>query len=207
MYKKLLIATNNKDKFKEITAILLNKNPVNLELVDLGDINLPEEDGKTIEENAVKKAEFGFKTMNILTLADDTGLEVEAVNGAPGVYSSRFAGENVSYSDNRRKLLKALKGKPIEQRKAKFRCIVAISGLKNEDTKIFEGTVEGYITEEEKGDLGFGYDSIFFVPELGKTMAEISSEEKNRISHRAKAILKAKQYLEVICRENLVSNT
>ncbi|MFA5032679.1 MAG: XTP/dITP diphosphatase [bacterium] len=190
--QKLLVATNNKDKFKEITAIL---DSLNVEFVSLGNIDLPEEDGKTIEENAIKKSEFGFEIKKMLTIADDTGLEVDALNGAPGVYSSRFAGENVSYEDNRKKLLNELTGKKLEERKAKFRCIIAVSGLEKE-TKTFEGTVDGYITEDERGNSGFGYDAIFFVPEIGKTMAEMSSEEKNKISHRGRAIVKAKKYLE-----------
>lgn len=195
MSRKLLIATHNKDKFKEITAII-KSNSLQIDFAELGNIELPEEDGKTIEENAIKKAEFGFKATKILTLADDTGLEVDALYGAPGVYSSRFAGENVTYADNRRKLLKKLEGKPFEQRKARFRCIAAIAGIEGENTKIFEGAVEGYITDEERGEFGFGYDSIFLVPEFGKTMAELSAEEKNKISHRGRAMLKAKQYLE-----------
>ncbi|MDD2889928.1 MAG: XTP/dITP diphosphatase [bacterium] len=190
--QKLLVATNNKDKFKEITAIL---DSLNVEFVSLGDIELPEEDGKTIEENAIKKSEFGFEIKKMLTIADDTGLEVDALNGAPGVYSSRFAGENVSYEDNRKKLLNELAGKKLEERKAKFRCIIAVSGLEK-GTKTFEGSVDGYITEDERGNSGFGYDAIFFVPEIGKTMAEMSPEEKNKISHRGRAIVKAKKYLE-----------
>ncbi len=167
---------------------------------------MPSEKGTTLEENAIIKAEYGFKMTNKISIADDSGLEVEALHGLPGVYSARFAGIGASYKANRDKLLLLLveaeqksllggTGRPMENRKAKFRCVVAVTGIQGEPTKIFDGELFGIITYEDRGELGFGYDPIFFVPELGKTLAEVPNEVKNQISHRAFAFLKVKEYL------------
>ncbi|MDI6840140.1 MAG: RdgB/HAM1 family non-canonical purine NTP pyrophosphatase [bacterium] len=207
--KKIVIATKNLDKFSEIKTIL-KELPV--EFINLRNTILPEERGNSLEENAIIKAETGAKLMHTISISDDTGLEVDALNGLPGVYSSRFAGinvthpsvilskakespHNISYEENRKKLLKLLESKPMNERKAKFRCVVAVAQM-GKRTKIFEGKVYGYITEEERGKFGFGYDSIFMVPKLGKTFAELPPEKKNKISHRALALLKAKKYLK-----------
>ncbi|MCK4352777.1 RdgB/HAM1 family non-canonical purine NTP pyrophosphatase [candidate division WOR-3 bacterium] len=187
--KKIVIATRNPDKFEEIKKIL-NNLPV--EFISLPEGPSLKEDGKNLEENAIKKAEASFKLTGEVSLADDTGLEVDLLNGAPGIYSARFAGPRASYADNRKKLLLLLKSK--KERTARFRCIVAIA--EPGKTKIFEGKIQGYITEEERGEFGFGYDSIFLVPELSKTFAEISPELKNKISHRGLALLKAKEYIK-----------
>ena len=191
--RHIVIATGNPDKFREIKAILSDL-PINF--LGLKGVPLPEETGKTLEENAIQKAEAGVNLSTEISIADDTGLEVDALNGSPGVYSARFAGPSGNYKANRKKLLELLDSRPFEQRKAKFRCVVAIAGISGEPTRIFEGKVEGYITQEEKGTYGFGYDSIFFVPELGKTFAEIPSRLKNQISHRTLALLKLKEYLK-----------
>ena len=189
---QVVIATKNPDKFREIKTIL---NGLPVEFHNLGNISLPKEVGRSLTENAILKAETSLKFTHTISIADDTGLEVDTLNGLPGVYSSRFAGPNASYEENRKKLLMLLGARPINERKAKFRCVVAIA-QQEEQTKVFEGEIEGYITYEERGNSGFGYDSIFMVPELGKTLAEITSNEKNKISHRALALLKAKKYLK-----------
>jgi len=189
--KKIVIATRNLDKFNEIKSIL-KELPV--EFVNLRNTILPEECGHSLEKNAIIKAETGANLLHTISIGDDTGLEVDALNGLPGVYSSRFAGINVSYEENRKKLLKLLDSKPINERKAKFRCVVAVA-QPGKRTKTFDGVVYGYITEGERGNFGFGYDSIFLVPKLGKTFAEVRPDDKNKISHRALALLKAKKYL------------
>ncbi|HEX67692.1 MAG TPA: RdgB/HAM1 family non-canonical purine NTP pyrophosphatase, partial [bacterium] len=153
------------------------------------------------EENALLKAKFWAEKTGKWALADDTGLEVEALNGAPGVHTSRYAGENASYEDNWKKLLKNMEGIPWEKRKARFRCVIVIVSPKGK-RYIAEGSVEGYITLEAKGNKGFGYDPVFYVPEKGKTLAEMSLEEKNSLSHRGKALQKAK---EIIC--NIITSS
>ncbi len=191
--RHIVIATGNPDKFREIKAILSD---LPVDFLSLKGITLPEETGKTLEENAIQKAEAGANLSSKISIADDTGLEVDALNGSPGVYSARFAGPSGNYEANRKKLLELLDSRPFEQRKAIFRCVVAIVGISGEPTRVFEGKVEGYITQEEKGIYGFGYDSIFFVPELGKTFAEITPCLKNKISHRTLALLKLKEYIK-----------
>ena len=191
--RHIVIATGNPDKFREIKAILSD---LPVDFVSLKGISLPEETGKRLTENAIKKAEAVAKLTNKVSIADDTGLEVDALNGLPGVYSARFAGPNGSYKANRKKLLKLLNSYPLEQRKAKFRCVVAVTGIFGEPTRVFEGKIDGYITKEEKGTSGFGYDSIFLIPEIGKTFAEIPTSLKNQISHRTLALLKLKEYLK-----------
>lgn len=188
----IVIATQNLDKFKEIKTIL---GSLSANFLNLVGIPLPEEGGHTLEENAINKAEIGFKLTNKISIADDTGLEVDSLNGLPGVYSARFAGTSASYTANRKKLLTILSSRSLEQRRAKFRCVVAVAGIDGEPTKVFEGKLDGYITYEEKGSFGFGYDAIFLVPELGKTLAELPPEIKNQVSHRALALLKLKEYL------------
>jgi len=198
---KLILATRNQDKAKEIKKILSDLTPPagNFEILDLSSFpDCPEvpEDGKTLRENALKKARGVFKQTEILTLADDTGLEVDYLLGAPGVYSSRYAGENATYEDNRRKLLHALKGVPPRRRTARFKCVTALVGNGIEETT--EGVVEGKILFESRGKEGFGYDPLFVPQGCDKTYAEIAPEEKNRISHRAKALEKMKEVLRKI---------
>ena len=193
IYKQILLATRNRDKFKEIKEILGENE---WELLSLE--NFPEtvdviEDGKTFSENALKKARAAFKVTGIPALADDSGLEVDYLNGAPGVFSSRFAGENASYRDNNEKLLYLMKNVPWEKRKAKFRCVVAL--VDNEGEKWVEGVCDGIILPEYRGEDGFGYDPLFFIPEKNKTFAEMTTEEKNKISHRGKAFRKMAELL------------
>lgn len=186
---KIFVSTNNDDKFNEIKSILAD---LGVEIIKCPiKVN---EDGKSLEENAIKKAKECYKKTEMLSIADDTGLEVDVLNGAPGVYSSRFAGNNATYKDNRIKLLNMLKGE--KNRKAKFKCVIAVIDKNN--IKTFWGEILGYIAEEEKGNYGFGYDSIFIIPTYNKTLAELPPEIKNKISHRAIALNKAKNYLREV---------
>ena len=192
---ELVLATGNHDKQKEIVA-LLSDLPITIR--NLSEFQpVPEiiEDGETCEANAVKKAVIIAKHTGRLTLADDTGLEVEALGGVPGVYAARYAGENATYNDNCQKLLNELQGVSLDNRNAIFVTVMAIaepSGL----VDVVEGRLEGKISETVSGTDGFGYDPVFIVPELGKTLAEIKLEEKNQISHRGQALVKAKGLLK-----------
>lgn len=180
MISDILVATHNPDKLKELQE-LLNNLKVQLHFLDELPQFLPsEENGKTIYENAMQKALEAAKYSGLLTLADDTGLFIEELNGAPGILSARFAGNSCSYSDNRKKVLNLLQG--VENRKAYFETVVALA-LPDGIVAVLGGKLEGEITTEELGDNGFGYDSIFAVGD--KTYAEMDSEQKNKISHRA----------------------
>ncbi|PCI38007.1 MAG: non-canonical purine NTP pyrophosphatase, RdgB/HAM1 family [Elusimicrobia bacterium] len=198
---KILLATGNRHKVAELIAILNNdRGTAGFDFVSLADFpDLPEvvEDGQTLEDNAVKKAVTGALATGLWALADDTGLEVPALNGAPGVYSARYAGPNCDFQDNCNKLLSELEGKKGSERDAAFRCVVALStpaGI----VRISSGKLEGRITESAAGGEGFGYDPIFLVTELGKTLAEISADEKNAISHRWAAVRGVRPWLEEI---------
>jgi len=200
-YTKIVLATRNQHKIEEIKKILSNLKIEILTLSDFPEVSEIEETGKSLEENAVLKAKKVFRATGIPALADDSGLEVEALNGAPGVMSARFAGPGCSYKDNNLKLLGFLKDIPEEKRGAIFRCVVALA-LSQYDIRIVEGRVKGFITQKEIGENGFGYDPVFFYPELGKTFAELVTEEKNKVSHRGIAFRKAKELIE-----KLISNT
>ena len=163
-------------------------------LLDFPDAPEIVEDGDTLEANAVKKAEAGFKITGLPTIADDTGLEVKALIGAPGVYSSRYAGENVTYADNRRKLLHEMTNVPDNERSAVFRTVAAFKTA--EYINIVEGQCEGYITREERGEGGFGYDPVFYIPDYKQTFAEMPLELKNKISHRGEAMDKIVEVIE-----------
>lgn len=189
--KDLVFATHNAHKLEEIRAILNEYN-----ILGLNDINCHTdiiEDANTLEGNAIIKANFVTNNYNINCFADDTGLEVEALDGAPGVYSARYAGENCSYQDNVIKLLDALKN--IENRKARFRTVIAL----NLDGKqyTFEGIVNGIITKEQHGEKGFGYDPIFLPDGYDMTFAEMPLEIKNKISHRGIATQKLIEFLKL----------
>ncbi|MCH7755045.1 XTP/dITP diphosphatase [candidate division KSB1 bacterium] len=194
MNNKIVLATGNQDKVKEIVEILKN---LDIELLTLKDFpGVPEvvEDGKTLAENALKKARIISEFTKLPAVSDDTGLEVDALNGAPGVYSSRYSGENATYADNVKKLLGDLENVPPEKRQARFRCAVAY--YSENKTQIVEGVCEGEITDQPHGNQGFGYDPVFFVPEYDCTFAEMDLNLKNKISHRAKAFLKLRNLLE-----------
>ncbi|MCM8711859.1 XTP/dITP diphosphatase [Clostridium sp. SYSU_GA19001] len=196
--KKLIIASNNSHKIKEIKAILREFPVEVVSLKEAGiDIDVVE-DGTTFMENAYKKAKEIFDLKgDSMVLSDDSGLMTEALGGAPGVYSARFAGEHGNDKKNNEKLLKMLEGKPFEERKAKFVSAIALIVDKNTSIKV-QGEIEGYIMEELHGEGGFGYDPLFFVPEFNKTFAEMSEEEKNSISHRARALAKLKEELRKV---------
>lgn len=193
--KKLIVASNNQGKIKEIKEILKD---FNLEVVSLKEANIEAnivEDGNTFIENAYKKAYEIYKLTGEMVLSDDSGLMVDALNGAPGVFSARFAGEHGNDKKNNEKLLKLLEGKKEEQRTAKFVAAMVLIINKDKILKV-QGECNGYIIEEGKGHDGFGYDPLFYIPKLNKTFAEISSAEKNSISHRGKALSKLKDKLK-----------
>jgi XTP/dITP diphosphohydrolase len=192
--KQILLATNNSHKVEEIKTILSD---VHIKVVSLKDIGIALEvieDGKTLEENSRKKAREVFQQTQIPTLADDTGLEVFAMNGEPGVYSARYSGINATYKSNCDKLLFNLKNVPEEKRQAQFRCVVSFVAPNFETT--VEGICSGKIIQEMRGENGFGYDPLFLPDGWTKTFAELSFEKKNIISHRGKALQKMKEVLQ-----------
>ena len=193
----LVIATKNKKKLAEIKELLADLDFNVLSIEDFPNIPDVIEDGNTFEENAKKKAVQIAEATKGLTLADDSGLEIDYLNGQPGVYSARFAGENATDTDRNNKVLSLMKDVPAEKRKARFRCAVAIANS-NVYLRIVSGKCEGEIAFEPKGNHGFGYDPIFIVPEYGKTFAELGTEKKNQISHRALALKKAKELLKTV---------
>ncbi|HPN36500.1 MAG TPA: XTP/dITP diphosphatase [bacterium] len=190
----LLLATNNADKAAEMRDFFTGLNLVLRTAAEFPQIPAVEEDQPTLQGNAVKKASALAAATGLLSLADDTGLEVDALNGRPGVYSSRYAGENASYSENVDKLLAELQDIPAAQRSARFRCVIALANGSRVET--VEGVCEGVILTARQGQGGFGYDPVFFLPEIGRTFAEMSLEEKNRISHRGRALQQARRLLE-----------
>lgn len=191
---KLIVATNNAHKLKEIKSILGGEFEKILSLKEAGAELKAEENGSTFEENAIIKAR-GVEASSMAVLADDSGLCVEVLGGAPGVKSARYASEgeeNADDASNRRKLLKEMEGK--EERKAKFVCAVAL--LWGEELYTAEGETEGRILTDERGERGFGYDSIFYSDELGKSFGEAEEEEKNGVSHRGRALKKLLEKLK-----------
>lgn len=190
---KLVFATNNKNKVKEIKALL----PESIEILTLTDIKCTEEIEETedtIEGNAKLKADYITKKYGYDCFADDTGLEVDALNGAPGVYAARYAGENVTYEDNVQKMLREMNGKA--DRNAQFRTVIALN-LKGKQ-HLFEGMCKGEITNKKFGEKGFGYDPIFKPKGFDKTFAEMNLEEKGKISHRGLAVQKLVDFLNEI---------
>jgi XTP/dITP diphosphohydrolase len=191
----LVIATRNKGKTKEIKA-LLKDFPVNIKnLDDFGPIPHSEEDGDSFDENAYKKASFAARILGLPALADDSGLIVEALDGAPGIHSARYAGENATDEQRYLKLLEDMKGK--SNRKAAFECVISIA-VPTGPALTYEARCEGLITTEPAGSNGFGYDPIFFYPPYNKTFAQITGEEKNRISHRGKALAELKSEFDKV---------
>jgi XTP/dITP diphosphohydrolase len=183
--RPLVIATRNNGKIEEFKSFFSGF-PIRMKsLNDFGPIPEPLEDGKTFEDNAYKKAHFTARALGFPALADDSGLVVEALRGQPGVFSSRYAGEGAGDEANIRKLLKAMEA--VSERRAAFECVIAIA-VPRGPALIYEGRCEGEITRDPSGKNGFGYDPVFFYPSLGKTFAEMSREEKNRVSHRGKAM-------------------
>jgi len=192
--KKLLLATNNKGKVREYKSLLQG---IPFQLVtpfNIGITTEVKETGNSFEENATLKASTLAKESGLLTMADDSGLEVDALNGEPGVLSSRYAGEKASDRDKIEYLLLRLKDIPGDKLAARFRCVIAIATPEGR-VELCSGECAGFITTEPRGYNGFGYDPVFYLPELGKTMAELPPEQKNRISHRARAAQKAREVL------------
>jgi len=193
--KKILIATHSKGKFPEIKKILKG---LPFKIVNLDDVGIDfevEETGSTFRENAILKARSYGKITGLLTLAEDAGLEVDVLNGAPGVYSARYCPG--TDEDRYRLLLRNLRGVSAKKRIARFKAVVAIFDPKSKKVRTCQGVLEGRITFEPKGEHGFGYDPIFYVPQLRKRTAELTAEEKNKISHRGKAWRKARKILEL----------
>ncbi len=193
--RKLLVATRNKGKFLEIKKALEN---LPFEFLSLDGVEkIPKdfevkEGGASFLENAVLKAKTFAEMSGLLTLADDSGLEVKALDGRPGVYSSRYAATD---EERNKKLLGELKDIPKEKRDAQFRCLVAIFDPKTKKLETCEGICKGEIAQEPKGSYGFGYDPVFYLPKFDKTMAQLKTEEKNKISHRGRALKKARKIL------------
>jgi XTP/dITP diphosphohydrolase len=196
---KAVLATRNQDKVREIKHILAD---VPVELVSLDDFPLVQsavEDGTTFEENAIKKALHVWEETGLAALADDSGLEVDALDGEPGVMSARFAGEPVSYEANNAKLVELLRGLPEEKRKARFVCVAVLVSPKGKMV-LQRGEVKGIIIEKPRGTGGFGYDPVFYLPRLKKTVAELDEETKNEMSHRAKAFTALKPFIAALAR-------
>ena len=188
--RKLLIATHNVGKLRELAELL---GGIPYRLVSLSDVGIDadvEETGRTFEENAALKAETYRDLSGLPTLADDSGLEVDALNGEPGVLSARYAGEDATDADRVALLLRNLADAPSEERTARFRCVIAVAAP-GQRTRLYDGACEGLIVDEPRGDNGFGYDPVFLLPDEGMTMAELPSERKNAVSHRAVAAKKA----------------
>ncbi|MBN2226411.1 MAG: XTP/dITP diphosphatase [candidate division Zixibacteria bacterium] len=189
---QLVLATNNKDKIREIRNLLDDLQVTILTCDDFLDFPEIEETGTTLEENAILKASGISEFTGYAALADDSGLEVDALDGAPGVYSSRYAGSGCTYADNNRRLLKEMEGVPEGKRGARFRTVIAIDWGDGEIETV-EGTVDGRITTENRGVDGFGYDPVFFYEPAGKTFAEMTLDEKNKVSHRGRALIAARE--------------
>ena len=195
MRRKLLLATNNQAKVREYRSLLQN---LPYELVTLAEQDITtivDEVGESLEENARLKATVLAVESQLLVLADDSGLEVDALGGEPGRLSARYAGENASDKDRVNYLLLRLKDVPQERRSARFRCVIAIT-IPDGEVEFCSGECQGLITFEPRGEQGFGYDPIFYLPELDKTMAELPLEIKNQVSHRGQAAEKVYQALE-----------
>lgn len=195
--KTIVLATGNKDKAREIKAMLDHKFEVKT-MKDMGIDTQIIEDGETFEDNAlikVRAIQSFVKDAEMIIMGDDSGLSVDALDGAPGIYSARYAGEDVSYRDNNEKLLNAMKDVPEEKRGAEFVSVIAMILPDGQELTV-RGTVRGRIAYDFMGDEGFGYDPLFIVEETGKSYAQMAPEEKNAVSHRARAVARAKQILE-----------
>ena len=192
--KRIIFATSNEGKMKEIRLIMADSGYEVVSLKEAGISADIEENGTTFEENAVIKASAIAKLTGELAMADDSGLEVDYMDKAPGIYSARFLGEDTSYDIKNNYILEQLKDVPLPERSARFVCAIALADAEGR-TVTKRATIEGYIGYEIRGENGFGYDPIFMVPEYNKTTAELSIEEKNEISHRAKALRAMKEEL------------
>ena len=191
---KIILASKNQDKINEIKKIL---NDTGVLLKTCNDIEIPEVDetGSTFVENAILKARSASLVTGMASIADDSGIEIEYLNGRPGIKSARYSGENATNKMNNIKLLDELRGIPYEKRKACYRCVIVYMKFPDDPFPVItSGSWDGYITEKPIGENGFGYDPLFFLSEYNKTSAQITSEEKNKISHRAKALSELQKY-------------
>ena len=200
---KIVLATGNRGKIREIRELLGAMSIELLTLDDFGGLTMPPEDGITFEENAYNKARYVANETKLAALADDSGLVVRALSGAPGIRSARYAGSGATDGENIDKLLKELGDRPEGDRQASFICALALVGLCGEAPceEIVTGRVDGIILRERRGDKGFGYDPVFYIPALKRTMAELTKDEKNRVSHRGMALRKLKERLEGLLAE------
>ena len=194
--KDIVLATRNPHKGKELAVLLGEDTGIRIHtLAEFPSAPEVEEDGETCEANAIKKAVTIARETGMTAVADDTGLEVDALDGRPGPFAARYAGEGATYEDNCRKLLQELDGVPPDRRRARFLTVAAVASPGGE-VQTTQGVLDGLIAEACRGERGFGYDPVFYVPELGKTLAELTPEEKNHISHRAKAFIQVKDILK-----------
>ena len=194
MIEKILVATRNKSKMAELVELL---RPLRVTLVSLDDLSIGEEieeTGETFKENAILKAEGYGQLGGLITIADDSGIEVDALGGAPGIYSARYGGEGLTDLDRNNLLLKNVEKVPEQELTARFRCVVALWNPEDK-TVTFEGKIEGMLIRVSSGNNGFGYDPIFFYEPMNKTLADIGPEEKEKISHRGFAVRMAREYL------------
>jgi len=202
MPSRLLLATNNAGKLAEYDVLLEGCGWEVVTPRDLGiDIEV-EETGETYEANATIKARRGSEASGLVTLADDSGIEIEAMGGDPGVHSARFLGENTSYTERFADIQRRLAGVPRERRRARFRCVIAVADPRTGAVRTAEGEVFGLIAEAPAGEGGFGYDPIFWVPQHSATMAELPDHQKNIISHRARAVAGTRQILKELLYEH-----
>ncbi len=197
---ELVLATNNSGKIKEIRDLLLDYPLKILSLDSFSEIGKAEETGETFEENALIKARYIGNKTGKLALADDSGLEVDALNGAPGVYSARFAGSGATDWQNNQKLLAQLSGMPYSKRTARFKCVIALYHFER-GLWLFKGVCEGMILDEPRGKEGFGYDPLFYYPPFKTTFAELNRAQKNAVSHRGQALFKLQQNFDKILRQ------
>jgi XTP/dITP diphosphohydrolase len=194
---RLVLATRNRDKIQEILQLISGPGLEILTYETIDPFPLVDETGSTLEENALQKARAVSEVTGFPALADDTGLEVDALDGAPGVFSSRFAGPAATYEDNVRKLLDVMESIPDSERTASFRCVAAI-WLPGGTSYVAEGVTRGVIRRTPAGRSGFGYDPVFYIPDLDKTYAQLTLKEKNAVSHRALAMKKVSEILRAI---------
>lgn len=195
--KEVIIATKNPGKAKEFEHIFAPRGIAVRTLLDFPEIPDVEETGTTFEANAILKAEAISRLLNRMVIGDDSGLMVDALEGQPGIYSARYAGEQKNDQENIDKVLLELTGLPVDKRTARFYCALAVA-VPTQETITVSGICEGRILEERRGTHGFGYDPVFYVPEKGLAMAEMTSSEKNKISHRANALKKLDRVLDSI---------
>lgn len=185
---QLVLASNNNGKIRELDSML---KPLSIQVLPQATFSVPgiEETGLSFVENAILKARHVCEETGLAAIADDSGLEVDALQGAPGIYSARYSGDGATDTENYQKLLEAMKGLPPSQRTARFQCVLVLMNHSEDPTPLIcQGTWEGVITEEPLGEQGFGYDPVFFVPQLAKTAAQLTQDEKNGVSHRAQAL-------------------